>query len=260
MKPLSIVIIAKNEQRNIVRCLKSASWADEMIVMDSESTDDTAELARTHGARVFAHEWQGYGAAKRAAVDKASHDWIFSIDADEEITDQLRQEIQALLNGDARHHGYFVPRRTLFLRRWIKHCGWYPDYVLRLFKKSQGNFDDAVVHERVVINGGTGYLKSDLLHYSYPTLEEYFRKFDWYTTLGAREAARRGAHAGWFDITVKPMLSFASHYLIRQGFRDGLEGFLVSVLSAAAVMVKYAKLREIQQRKTAKEKTYDQSS
>jgi hypothetical protein len=155
--------------------------------------------------------------------------------------------------GDAGRDGYYIPRRTLFLKRWISHCGWYPDYVLRLFRKSRGNFDDAVVHEKVVVSGAAGYLKNDLLHYSYPTLEEYFRKFDWYTSLGANEAAKRGATAGWFDVAVKPILSFVSHYLLRQGFRDGLEGFLISVLSSMAVMVKYAKLREIRKNEGTKE-------
>ncbi|UCD63937.1 MAG: glycosyltransferase family 2 protein [Candidatus Zixiibacteriota bacterium] len=256
MNPVSVVIIARNEKRNIERCLRSVSWADEIIVMDSQSHDGTADLARQHGAGVYDYVWSGYGAAKRAAVEKASHDWILSIDADEEITPPLRQEIQAVLSGHAGHNGYYLPRRTLFLGRWIRHCGWYPDHVLRLFRKSRGNFDDAVVHERVVIDGAAGYLKNDMLHYSYPTLEEYFRKFDWYTTLGAREAARRGLRAGWLDIAGKPPLSFVSHYLIRQGFRDGLEGFLVSALSALAVMVKYAKVREIQRTGEVLEKEY----
>jgi glycosyltransferase involved in cell wall biosynthesis len=245
MKPLSVVIIAKDEQKNIRRCLQSVSWADEIVLVDSESEDSTVDIAREFGARVFSRPWNGYGTAKREAVSKAAGDWVLSIDADEVVSRELRDEIKDILESEAAFAGYFVSRKTMFLGRWIKHCGWYPDFVLRLFRKSQGNFNDAVVHEKVVISGEVAYLKNELLHYSYPSLEEYFRKFTWYTSLGADEAVRKGVKAGWFDIAVKPVLSFLSHYLVRQGFRDGLEGFMISVLSALAVMVKYAKVREI---------------
>ena len=256
MKPLSVVIIAKNEEKNIRRCLESVAWASEIVIVDSGSTDRTTEIAREYGANVFDRPWNGYGAAKKEAVNRAAGDWILSIDADEEVSPELKDEIQQILSGDLPHAGYFINRKTMFLGRWIKHCGWYPDYILRLFRKSKGDFNDAVVHEKVVVEGDTGYLKSDLLHYSYPSLEDYFRKFSWYTTLGAEEAARRGVKAGWFDIVVKPVLSFVSHYVLRQGFRDGLEGFMVSVLSSISVMVKYAKVREINRSEKVKREEY----
>ncbi len=256
MKPLSVVIIAKNEERNIRRCLESVSWADEIVLIDSGSEDMTTEIAREYGVNVFVCPWNGYGAAKKEGVDRAAGDWILSVDADEEVPPALRDEIQKMLSIETSDAGFFVKRKTMFLGRWIKHCGWYPDRVLRLFRKSQGNFNDAVVHEKVVIEGAIGVLTNELLHYSYPSLEDYFRKFGWYTTLGASEAARRGVKAGWFDITVKPILSFFSHYIIRQGFRDGVEGFMISVLSAIAVMVKYAKVREINRNKEITEKEH----
>lgn len=250
MNPLSVVIIARNEAKNIGRCLASVSWADEIIMIDSGSEDDTVAVAESYGARIFDRPFTGYGTAKREGVEKATSDWILSIDADEEVTPELRDEIKTVLNRETNEAGFFIKRKTMFLGRWIKHCGWYPDHILRMFRKSRGNFNDAVVHEKVSVEGATGVLKNELLHYSYPSLEDYFRKFGWYTTLGAEEAARRGVRAGWFDIALKPPVSFLSHYVMKQGFRDGLEGFLVSVLSAMAVMVKYAKVREIN--KTAK--------
>ena len=203
----------------------------------------------SYNARIYSPVWKGYGNAKKEGVNRASHEWILSIDADEEITPDLRHEIQKNLENKNDTAGYYIPRKTRFLGRWIKHCGWYPDYVLRLFDKTRGDFNDAVVHEKVIVNGKTTYLKNEILHYSYPSLEEYFRKFNKYTTLGAEESFKRGNRAGWFDVIIKPPVSFARHYIMKQGYLDGVEGFLVSVLSAVAVMVKYAKLREMQRTK-----------
>lgn len=247
MKTLSAVIITRNEAASIGRCLESVRWADERIVVDSGSTDDTCRIAREAGAQVFHKEWQGYGPAKQFGVEKASSCWVLSIDADEEVTPLLAEEIRGVLGSDSQCHGYYVPRCTLFLGRWIRHCGWYPDHVLRLFRKEYGQFDNAPVHEKVILSGPSGYLRQDLLHYCYPTLERYLDKSNQYTTLGAEIAYQAGRRARWFDIVVRPPASFIAHYVVRQGFRDGIEGFLLSVLSAKAVMVKYAKLRRLQQ-------------
>lgn len=245
MKTLSVVIISKNEEKNIARCLESVKWADEIILIDSKSADRTVEIAERYGARVYSPEWQGYGAAKVEGVNRAGCEWILSVDADEEVPSELANEIKAALSNDSEYSGYYIPRRTMFLGRWIKHCGWYPDFVLRLFRKSRGNFDGAVIHEKVVVNGSTSRMRSELLHYSYSCLEEYLEKFNRYTTLGAEEAYRRGIRSGWYDIVIKPPVSFVKHFISKQGFRDGIEGFLISVLSSIAVMAKYAKLREM---------------
>ena len=246
MKPLSVVIIARNEEKNIRRCLQSVAWASEIVLVDSGSDDGTVEIAREFNVNVIDRPFTGYGPAKKEAVNNATSDWILSIDADEEVSPRLKDEITNILaDENVQCAGYFVRRKTLFLGRWIKHCGWYPDYILRLFRKSHGDFNEAVVHEKVVLSGATGHLKGELLHYSYPSLEDYLRKSNWYTTLGANEAFKKGIRAGWFDIVIKPILSFISHYIVRQGFRDGLEGFMVSALSAVAVMNKYTKLREL---------------
>lgn len=251
---ISAVIIAKNEEVNIGRCLKSVAWVDEIVVVDSGSTDDTRLIATESGALVYDTVWTGFGPAKIFGVNKATSRWILSIDADEVVSDELALEIQELLANGADRDGYDMPRKTNFLGRWIHHCGWYPDRILRLFKKSHGNFNDAAVHERVVLNGDLGHLKGELLHYSYPTLEHYLVKSNRYTTIGAQQALQAGRRARWFDLVIRPLVSFLSHYLSRQGFRDGMEGLLISVLSAVAVMVKYAKLRTLQREQDTKEK------
>jgi len=244
--PLSVVIITLNEERNLGRCLKSVAWAAETIVVDSGSTDRTLEIAKEHGAKVHVIEWAGFGPAKGAGVAQASHDWVLSVDADEEVSNELADEIRRTISNPDASDGYDMPRKTRFLGRWIKHCGWYPDRVLRLFKKSKGGFNDARIHEAVEVNGSVGHLSGELLHHCYPSLEHYLAKSNRYTTIGAREAYRSGKRAGVFDLVIRPPVSFISHYFVRQGFLDGLEGLLVSALSAVAVLVKYAKLRQIQ--------------
>lgn len=246
MNSISAVIISRNEEHNIDRCLRSLAFCDQIIVVDSGSTDRTVAIAREHKATVVYHEFEGYGAAKQTGVEAATGEWILSIDADEAVSPVLAEEIRRTIEGPESCDGYFVPRCTNFLGRWIRHSNWYPDYVLRLFRRGRGRFDGAVVHEKVIVNGAVGKLKADLLHYSYPSMEVYLRKFDIYTTMGAEEAWKAGKRAGWYSLTVRPLAAFFRHYLIQQGFRDGKEGFLISVLSSGAVMVKYAKLRQLE--------------
>ncbi len=242
---LSVVIITRNEEANLPRCLESVNWADEIVVVDSGSTDRTEEIAVGYHARLYHEPWQGYGHAKQAGLSYATGEWILSIDADEVVTEELVGEIKRVVSAEGGPDGYYMPRRTNFLGRWILHCGWYPDPLLRLFRRQKGRFDEAAVHEKAIVEGETGRLKGELLHYSYPDLETYFEKFDRYTTMGAEKALARGKTAGWFDIVVKPPVSFFKHYISKQGFRDGLEGFILSVLSSMAVLVKYAKLRHL---------------
>ncbi len=248
MKKISAVIIAKNEEANLPRCLSSIKWVDEIIVIDSGSCDGTRAIAERAGARVFDITWTGFGPAKQFGIGQATGDWILSLDADEEIPLLLKDEITAALSTASDYDGYFIPRITMFLGRWIHHSGWYPDYVLRLFDRKKGTFDGAVVHEKVIIDGRAGYLKNNILHYSYPDLEHYLGKFNRYTTLGAEEAYRQGKEASLFDLIIRPPMAFIKHYFSKQGFRDGLEGFMISFLSSVAVMIKYAKLRDLYRR------------
>ncbi|HOD65633.1 MAG TPA: glycosyltransferase family 2 protein [candidate division Zixibacteria bacterium] len=251
---LTVVVITKDEEANIERCLESVAWADELIVVDSQSTDRTAELARRRGAVVCDVEWRGFGPAKRRGVALATQEWVLSLDADEVVGTELAHQIRQVAAGGGEHDGYYVGRRTNFLGRWISHCGWYPDPVLRLFRREKGNVNEAVVHEQVEVDGSVGRLSGELLHFSYPTLEHYLAKSAVYTTLGAREAFRRGRRARWYDLVIRPPISFFSHYIVRQGFRDGMEGWIISVMSAVAVFVKYAKLRHLQRTATPEQR------
>ncbi len=246
MARLSVVIITKNEAANLARCLSSVRFADEIIVVDSHSSDQTVEIARSHGALVIPIDWPGFGPAKQLGVDRAIGEWVLSIDADEELSSGLAAEIQQCIASPSTHAGYEMPRRTQFLGRWIGHCGWYPDHLLRLFKRDHGRVTDAKVHEQIVVNGSIGRFRNDLLHYSYPTIDVYLVKFDRYTSVGAEEAFQRGRRTGLFDLTIRPMVAFLKFYIAKRGFLDGYEGFLISVFSAGAVLVKYAKLRDLQ--------------
>lgn len=246
MPNLSAVVITRDEESNIKRCLQSLQIADEIIVIDSGSADRTVEIAESMGARVYFKEWEGYGPAKKEAVNKASGKWIISLDADEELTPELAKEISDTVQNETGYNGYYIKRKTSFLGRWILHCGWYPDYILRLFQKSYGQFTDAVVHEKVIINGQSGRLNNEILHYSYTNLEQYFEKMNRYTALGAKQAYSQNKRAGWFDIVVKPVVSFIKHYFVKRGFLDGLEGFIISALSSLGVMIKYLKLRQLE--------------
>ncbi|HWR82804.1 MAG TPA: glycosyltransferase family 2 protein [Candidatus Deferrimicrobium sp.] len=245
---LSVVIITKNEEVNIGRCLEAVKWADEIVVVDSQSTDRTLEIAGAFGARTFASPWKGYGQAKREGVNLARGRWILSVDADEVVSAELSEQIRRVVNEPSRFTGYHICRKTNFLGRWILHGGWYPDRVLRLFVKANGNFTEAAVHEQVVLNGEAGHLGGELLHYSYPSLEKYLQKSNRYTTLGAQEAWRSGKRSHWWDMVVRPPVAFVKHYISRQGFRDGWEGLIIAVMSATAVFIKYAKLRQLQRR------------
>jgi glycosyltransferase involved in cell wall biosynthesis len=243
---ISAVVIANNEERNIARCLDSLAWADEIVLIDSESSDRTVEIAKAYGALVTTRSWNGFGPTKQAAVELATSEWILSIDADEVVTPALAAQIRQKIDGASDVSGYYIKRRTLFMGRWIQYCGWYPDRVLRLFRKSRGRFDDALVHERVVLEGHSANIEEDILHYSYPDLETYMAKFGRYMALGAEELHTKGRRAGLIDLTIRPAASFFKHYVARQGFRDGVPGLVISTMSSVAVFVKYSKLWEMQ--------------
>ncbi len=245
MTRLSIVVITKNEGQNLRRCLEAVRWADEIVVVDSGSTDNTVEIAKEFGSIVHSIVWSGFGQAKREGVGKARGDWILSLDADEVVTPELAKEIARVTSEPSEVHGYSIMRRTNFLGRWLFLRGWHGEFVTRLFRKGYGDFDESIVHERLIVDGATGKLGGVLLHYSFPTLECYLQKQDRYTTLGAQVALQRGAKGSWFDLMLRPPAAFIKYYICRQGFRDGWEGFLFSILSAVMVIVKYAKVRQL---------------
>ena len=246
MGTISAVIITRNEESNIKRCLDSIAWVNEIIVVDSRSTDNTRKIADEAGARVFDVEWRGFGPTKGFAVEKATCDWILSIDADEEITAESMAEIKKILESDGSLHGYEIPRKTIFLGRWIKHSRWYPDYVLRLFRRESGRFTDSRIHEKVVVEGEIGRLKNPLLHNSYPDIDTYFAKFEKYTSLKAQDLYDEGKRFNLAGLIIKPVAAFCRHYVTGLGFLDGIEGFLIAMFSAFGVVTRYAKLRSLE--------------
>jgi glycosyltransferase involved in cell wall biosynthesis len=242
MPKISAVIITRNEEKNIKRCLSSIDWVDEIVVVDSGSTDDTKKIASEFTQRVFDIKWEGFGKAKNFAKDKASYQWILSVDADEIITQDLKEEIQRIAKSEDSFDGYYVPRKSNFLGKWIKHGGWYPDYVLRLFKKDKAKFSQSMVHEKVEVNGGIGYLRNPLWHYTDPNFDHYLEKLNRYTSLAAEELFRKGKRAKLFDVVFRPLAVFFKMYFVKKGFWDGFSGFILAVSSAFHVFSKYVKL------------------
>jgi glycosyltransferase involved in cell wall biosynthesis len=246
MKSISVIVLAFNEEHNIRECLSSVRWATEVLVVDSQSTDNTTAIARECGATVLTLPWEGYGPTKNKALERAAGEWILWLDADERVTPQLAAEIQDLLrSGESTHAAFTVARRAYFLGRWIKHAGWYPGRVLRLFKRELGRFTEPRVHEGVHVRGSVGYLRHDLIHLTDPSLHHYFVKFNRYTTLAAEDLFNRGKLFHVSDLLVHPLFTFFRMYILKQGFRDGLEGLILCTVSACYVFVKYAKLREL---------------
>lgn len=242
---ISAVIITLNEEANIEDCLASVSWAREIVVVDARSTDRTREIALRFTPEVHERDWEGYSEAKGFAMSKASSEWVLSLDADERVTPELRKEIESLPAGPG-VDGYLVPIKPLFLGRWIEHSGWYPGYKLRLARKARAAMTKKKLHEGIRVEGKVGKLSNPLLHYAYPTVRSYFDKFSRYTDLAARELHQGGKRAGVFDIVARPLFSFAKMYLLKLGFLDGIEGFVLCAFSSFYVLVKYVKLRELE--------------
>jgi len=243
--PVTATVITFNEAANIQAALESLSWADEIIVVDSESTDNTTEIARRFTDKVIVRPWPGYVAQKNFAAEQASHDWIFSLDADERVTPALAAEVSAVLAGAPRAAGYRVPRVTFHLGRWIRSTDWYPDYQLRLYDRRRARWTGKYVHESVKADGPVEYLHSELQHYAYRDLAHHLQTMDRYTTLAAKQMFEEGRRAGFLHLLVHPPAAFVRNYVLRGGFRDGQAGLTVSMLNARYVRLKFAKLREL---------------
>ena len=246
MNRLSVAIITHNEAKRIRPCLESVKWADEIVVVDSLSTDETVKICHEYTPLVFSQPWLGYGEQKNLALSKVRHDWVLSLDADERVTPKLREEIYGILLGNSRFSGYYVPRKSYFLGRWIRYCGWYPDYNLRLFRRGEGIFKERMVHECVELKGDIGYLTGDLEHETYRSLEEYLERMQRYSTLAALEMHRGGRRFRWLDLCIRPLGTFWKMFLLRQGFREGVDVLILSGLFDYYKFVKYAKLAEIE--------------
>jgi glycosyltransferase involved in cell wall biosynthesis len=246
---LSAIVIAKNEARNIEACLDSLAFCDQRIVVDGGSDDGTASLAEGKGASVtVAKEWRGFGHQKNFALSLATGDWVLSVDADERVTPELAAEIKSTLNGSPAQSGFRVPRVTWHLGKWIRTTDWYPDYQLRLYDRRRARWQSRRVHESVAAEGDVGRLANDLQHYAYRDLSHHYQTMDRYTTLAAEEMHANGRRTGFFHLTIHPWAAFMRNYVLRRGFLDGRAGFIISVMNAYYVFLKFAKLWALQRR------------
>ena len=248
MPKLSVTIITKNEAADIGDALASVAWADEIVVVDSESTDGTAAIARAHQARVVVREWPGYVDQKNHAASVAGHDWILSLDADERVTPALAGEIKALMaraDEAIEHAAFRIPRVTWHLGRWIRTTDWYPDYQLRLYDRRRAKWTGRYVHEAVTVSGSTGRLRGELQHYAYRNISDHLETIDRYTTYAARQMQESGRRASLLQIAGHPPLAFLRNYIAHGGIRDGVPGFVISAMNAYYVFLKFAKLWEL---------------
>ena len=240
-EPLSVVIIAFNAEQQIEACLKSAAFADEIIVVDSGSTDGTTEIAHRHGAKVIHQEWLGFGRQKRFAVNQARHPWVLSLDADERVSDELRENILKEMKAP-QFLAYQMPRRNRFMGRWLKHGEGYPDWSLRLFHRDHAAWSDDPVHEKVATKTPVGRLQGDLLHESENGIADYLAKQNRYTTLQAQTLHARGERGGVWRMLLSPPLRFIKFYFLRLGFLDGVPGLMHILIGCRNSFIKYAKL------------------
>ena len=242
---LSVVVITKDEEECVRACLESVAWADEVVVVDAESTDKTAQIAREFTDRVYVRPWPGFAAQKNFGLEQATGDWTLSVDADEEVSRELREEVEAVLAASgAACAGYRVPRRNLFWGRFIRHGGLYPDWQLRLFRRGRGRFVDRAVHESVEVNGEVGRLRAALVHRSYRDVADFLARADRYSTLAAEEWLAGGRPARLRDLVLRPASRFLSMYVVHAGFLDGWRGFLLAALYAYYVLIRSAKVWE----------------
>jgi glycosyltransferase involved in cell wall biosynthesis len=247
---LTVTVITLNEAAHIEAALASVAWADEIIVVDSGSTDGTVEKARRLATRVEERPWPGYGPQKNAASALASHDWILSLDADERVTPELAAEIRATLE-QPQARGYRIPRVTWYLGRWIRSTDWYPDLQLRLYDRRAGRWNDRRVHERVELEGTPGRLRHDLQHLAYRDVSHHLATIDRYTTLAAAQSHADGRRTNAVAAVLHASFAFLRNYILRRGFTDGAAGLLVSALNSYYVLVKLVKLWERQQAQPA---------
>ena len=248
MPKLSVTVITRNEAADLGDALATVAWADEIIVVDSQSTDETVAIARRYTDRVIVREWPGYIDQKNYASSIAAHDWILSLDADERVTPDLASEIKARLADTPREAAYRIPRVTWHLGRWVRTTDWYPDYQLRLYDRRAAQWTGRHVHEAVTVRGATGQLSGELQHYAYRDIADHLETIDRYTTLAARQMQEAGTHASLLQVACHPPLAFLRNYLAHGGIRDGVPGFIISALNAYYVFLKFAKLWELDRR------------
>jgi len=246
---LSAVVVTLNEEERLRACLESVAWADEIVVVDAESHDKTVQIAREFTDRVFVRPWPGFAAQKNFGLEQAASEWLLSLDADEEVSAELRDEIRARLAAPGAAAGYAVARRNVFLGQWIRHGGLYPDWQVRLFRRGLGRFVSRDVHESVQVDGPVERLAGHLVHRSYRDLTDFFDRANRYSTLAAHDLLRDGRRARARELLLRPLGRFASMYVARRGFLDGRRGLLLAALYAYYVFMRTAKVWEVTRRR-----------
>ena len=245
MQKVSVIIITKNEEKNIARCWESVRWADEIVVVDTFSTDRTIEVCHGFTDKVFQEKWLGYGLQKNLCASKARNRWVLNVDADEVISPECAEAIQKLLSGEPEFPLYKFPRKNFFSDRWVRYAGWYPDLISRLYDKNQISFSESMVHERLTPESDGGTINHPILHYSFEGMEDYIQRQNRYSTLYAEEKKRLNWKANWTHLYVRPICVFLKTYFLRQGFREGFLGGFLSISMAFYTYLKYAKTRSI---------------
>ena len=248
MEKITAIIPCYNEERTLDAALKSVAFADEMLVVDSFSTDKSLDIARSHGARIIQREYENSASQKNWAIPQATHAWIVLLDADEEVPDALRAEIIETIKGTPSEVAYWIPRRNKFMGRWIKYSGWQGDRVIRLFRKSKSRYEEKHVHAEVLADGAVGQLKNSIDHDTYRGLDEYIRKLDRYADWQERDYHSKTGTIGIFELWLKPGFRFFKHYWLQGGFRDGVPGLTISYLQAYAVRMRYLKMWDLRRR------------
>jgi glycosyltransferase involved in cell wall biosynthesis len=243
-KKVSVIVTTYNEEINVAECLESVLWADEILLVDSFSSDRTVEIARQFPINILQRQYFGSAAQKNWAIDRVQHEWVLIIDADERVPENLAREILTALSGEPSANGYYIRRLNVFIDKVIRHSGWSTDKVVRLFRKEKGRYPNRRVHADLEIEGPVPVLKNPFLHYTFRTFEQYFPKFLNYAEWGAAQAFRDGRRAGFIELVLRPWWRFIRTYFLQLGFLDGVHGFVLCVLQAFGSFLKYARLWE----------------
>lgn len=251
MTPISLVVITRDVEAEISRCIKSVPFAADVVVLDCGSVDRTQQIAKEAGARVFVEEWRGFGPQKRRATELAKHDWVLSLDADEALSPESQAELLTLLSGEPKSDAFAFPRLSYHMGRWIRHGGWYPDYQVRLYDRRRANWTDVQLHEKVQAEK-IERLKHPIHHWVFDDLADQVKTNNRYSSLGAEELEAQGRRFSLFNLIVKPKVKFLETYIWKGGFLDGLPGFIIAVGAAYSVFLKWAKLGERQRLKSGR--------
>ncbi len=244
---VSAIVVCRNEEDRIGDCLESLRWCDEIVVVDSFSTDRTPEICRRYTDRFMQREWAGYRDQKAFAQSQATQQWVLSVDADERVTSDLRDEIRSVLAGDGgEYSGYSVPRLVHYLGRWWWRGGWYPDYNVRLFRRDRATWGGSEPHDKILIDGKVRRLRNPLQHYSYRNIDDHLRRINQFTSISSRELRKEGERWHLSDALLRPAVRFFRSYILKRGFMEGFAGFYVAVTAAVYVFLKYAKLWELE--------------